>query len=100
MARFCSELRKRGAHADVSMRDIYLNPTIEGLAALLDRRCGRAPIADETASRSGACRPAFAYYGCGALQALFYVGYGTLVLWLLVAGFEWVYAAVGDWTAF
>ena len=32
MARYCSEVRKRVATADVSMRDIYLNPSIAKLA--------------------------------------------------------------------
>ena len=36
MARFCSEIRKALNVSGVSMRDIYLNPTIEKLAAHLD----------------------------------------------------------------
>src|SRR5258708_39448032 len=38
----------------------------------------------------------FEYYGCGALQFLFYVGYGAFVLWVLTAGLIWTYAAIDD----
>ena len=44
MARFRSEIRKRLRVSDISMRDIYLNPTVEKLAAHIEtlprkRRC-------------------------------------------------------------
>ena len=39
------------------------------------------------------------YYGCGALQMLFFIGYGAFGLWLLVEGFQWTYPAVSDTSA-
>ena len=93
MARFCAKIRQHPGLSGVSMRDIYLNPTIAKLAAHL----GAAAVAE---TRSPARQEPFRipsnleYYGCGALQLLFYAVYGSLALWLLAAGFEWTYAVV------
>src|SRR5438445_1723252 len=37
-----------------------------------------------------------AYYGCGALQLAWYVGWAALGLWILVEGIRWTYAAMPD----
>ena len=86
MARFGAEIRKRLNVSAVSMRDIYLNPTIEKLALHL------GSAAEETAVQR---RPEqfripsdFEYYGCGALQALCYVAYGMFGIWVLVTGWN------------
>ena len=54
MARFCAEIRQAPGLSDVSMRDIYLNPTIaQARRTICDRRAAtRAPVAVEAASRS------------------------------------------------
>ena len=44
MARFGSEIRKRMRVSDVSMRDIYLNPTVEKLAAHIETLPAEAPM--------------------------------------------------------
>ena len=49
MARFCSEIRK-SLKSDVSMRDIYLNPTIAKLAESSGHADGRGRGCDEAAA--------------------------------------------------
>ena len=92
MARVCAAIRKNAQMSNVSMRDIYTNPTIARLAHHLD------------SSREGlvATRPEpfhvpsnLAYYSCGALQAAFYAVYALFGLWVLDTGYEWTTAASG-----
>jgi non-ribosomal peptide synthetase-like protein len=94
MARFGAEIRKRLNVSAVSMRDIYLNPTIEKLALHL------GSAAEETAAQrlpeQFRIPTDFEYYGCGALQALCYLAYGAFGIWLLVAGLEWTYGAINN----
>ena len=94
MARFCAKIRQNLSGSAVSMRDIYLNPTIAKLAAHLDRVGSENLIASK--QEPFHVPSDFAYFGCGALQLLFFAGYGLLVLWLVAAGSSWTYAAIGD----
>jgi non-ribosomal peptide synthetase-like protein len=93
MARFCAEIRKR-MKTDVSMRDIYLNPTIAKLANRM------AAPTDEVAvvTKQPPARPPsdLEYYGCGALQLLYYGAYGLFGAWLFTTGFEWTFAAIDN----
>ncbi|MBI3703755.1 MAG: amino acid adenylation domain-containing protein [Rhizobiales bacterium] len=94
MARFCAGIRKHAALSNVSMRDIYQYPTVAKLAEHL----GHTP---EEVFIAGKKEPFhvssdFSYYGCGALQLLFYAGYGLLVLWIAATGLIWTYGAMGD----
>src|SRR4051794_10194172 len=72
MARVCAALRKNPRMANVSMRDIYMNPTIAKLGHHLD-----SSIEGFVASRQEPFHvPSnLSYYTCGALQALFYAAY-------------------------
>jgi non-ribosomal peptide synthetase-like protein len=93
MARFCAEIRKR-MNVSVSMRDIYLNPTIAKLAEHLK---SSAPATTVDAPREPLhVASNLAYYGCGALQALSYFAYGIVWLWLMTKGFEWSYDAIDN----
>jgi non-ribosomal peptide synthetase-like protein len=98
MARFSAELRKRLRISSVSMRDIYLNPTIDKLARYLDSVPKEMP--DQPQRKSN--REQFhvpsdlAYYGCGALQSAWYAGWGLAAVWILVAGIGWSYSALPD----
>ncbi len=92
MARFCSALRRAGEN--VAIKDIYLNPTIEKLARHLGSLAEEEVL--EEPRRPLRVASDLAYYGCGAAQLLFYFGYGSLVLWLLVAGVTWSYASVDN----
>ncbi len=92
MARFASQIRKSSGMSNVSMRDIYLNPTIATLAAHLDSSiegfiATRPEPFHIPSNRS--------YFTCGALQLGFYAAYALLILWMLEVGFTWAIAAEG-----
>jgi non-ribosomal peptide synthetase-like protein len=93
MARVCAKLRQVPGMSHVSMRDIYQHPTVAKLAAHLGNGNDGE---DEFAARREAIHvPSdFAYYGCGALQLMFYAGYALLGLSVFAAGFSWTYEAV------
>src|SRR5688500_4543831 len=92
MAKFCARVRKRGDLPSVSMKDIYRYPTIRSLAAALtDVEPGsarpavpRAPERTQISARE--------YVICGALQALFYLGYSYLTVFAVVEGYQWLVA--------
>ncbi len=92
MARFCARIRKLPAMSTVSMRDIYMNPTIARLADHLDSAIegvvagGREPFHIPSD---------FSYYTCGALQAAFYAAYALFGLFVLDIGYEWTVRAEG-----
>ena len=96
MARFGAEIRKRLKISAVSMQDIYLNPTLEKLARHIDS----LPIETSVESGQVSNRESFyvpsdrAYYGCGALQLVWYVAWSAFGLWVLVAGVRWTFAAM------
>lgn len=95
MARFCARLRTRGGFPPVSMRDVYLNPTIARLAEHL--RGAEASPAVETVREPYHQPSAFAYWGTGVLQLAFYAVYGYVTLWAFDVGLDWVYDALDDW---
>jgi non-ribosomal peptide synthetase-like protein len=94
MARFCARIRQRAGMSHVSMRDIYLTPTVAKLAERLGHTTDETVT---TAKREPFHVPSnLAYYGCGALQLLFYAVSGLLGLWFFDVGLEWTYEAVDD----
>jgi len=94
MARFCAKIRQNPGMSNVSMRDIYTNPTIAKLADHLDHAAIEGFIA--TKPEAFHVPSNFSYYSCGILQLLFYACYGLLGLWILDAGLEWTYAAIDN----
>jgi non-ribosomal peptide synthetase-like protein len=98
MARFSAELRKKLDISTVSMRDIYLNPTIEKLARYLESLPQEASGQPQRMSnREQFHIPSdLSYYGCGALQFASYVVWSVAAIWLLVAGIDWSYNALPD----
>jgi non-ribosomal peptide synthetase-like protein len=98
MARFSSKIRKELEITDFSMRDIYLNPTVRGLAALLGEK-GEAeqPIGNQDSYRIPS---KWDYYTCGGLQLLFYGANIVFGLWLLVFSTNWVFSATDMWDAY
>src|SRR5712691_6234080 len=94
MARFCAKIRQHPSLSDVSMRDIYLNPTIAKLAAHLGAAVDESPA--PTKQLPFRTPSNLEYYGCGALQLLFYSGYGLFGLWILCEGAIWTYAAIDN----
>jgi non-ribosomal peptide synthetase-like protein len=94
MARFCSAIRREQAMSNVSMKDIYLNPTIEKLAQHLSSRDEEVVVEEK---RDPLRIPSdLEYYGCGVLQFVFYLLFGMSTLWLLANGISWTYAAMGN----
>src|SRR5437763_10267910 len=76
MAHFCARVRKRGNLPPVSMKDVYAHPTIRGLAAAaLDLAPASAKPPAAAALELPTPTNTREYLLCGALQALFYLGY-------------------------
>jgi hypothetical protein len=92
MAEFCTRLRERRDLPAVSMREVYLHPTVRGLAAALpDARPQR------TVSASRAVRQASvgAYVACGVVQAGCYLALSCLLAAMGVVGYRFLAAASG-----
>src|SRR6266702_6869013 len=93
MAHFCARVRKRGDLPPVSMKDIYRHPTIGSLAAAL---ADAAPAAAKSSPAGALELPtqtsAHEHVLCGALQALFYLGYSYLGVFAAVEGYQWLVA--------
>jgi non-ribosomal peptide synthetase-like protein len=90
MAHFCARLRKRGDVPPVSMKDVYAHPTVRSLAAALgDTAPGGAgsPVLEPATPTSPR-----EYVLCGALQALFYLGYSYLGVIAAIEGYTWMVA--------
>jgi non-ribosomal peptide synthetase-like protein len=102
MARFGAEIRKRMNIPAVSMRDIYLNPTIEKLAEHV-KSLGSQSIDDDrpvVSNRANFHHPSdFAYWLCGALQALWLIATAVIGIYVTVATLAWSYAAMPDLVA-
>ena len=99
MARFSAAVRTHPGLPAVSMKDIYLNPTVRRLAAAVaaarpacDPLPGAAPASTErAAATAGTPR----YVLCGALQLLVFLGYACAGSLLLDVGATW--ATGGGW---
>src|SRR4051794_13001115 len=93
MAKFCARVRKRPDLPSVSMKDIYRNPTMRGLAAALVEA---APATAEPSVPVLAEMPTPArtrqYVLCGVLQLLSFLAYTYAGALLLSAGYQWVLA--------
>lgn len=94
MARYCSAIRRDRPAANVSMRDIYLNPTIEKLAEHIS--VGSEEVAVEEKRDPLRIPSDLEYYGCGTLQLLFYLAFGLFTFWVVIAGITWTFAAMDN----
>lgn len=93
MARFCARVRKRGDLPPVSIREIYLYPTIRCLAAALaDVAPGPFKPAAAAAAEAPAATSNREYLLCGTLQILFYLGYSYLGVSAGIEGYQWLVA--------
>jgi non-ribosomal peptide synthetase-like protein len=96
MARYGAALRKRLNISNISMRDIYQNPTIEKLAAHLDSLPDE-PMDDgpQISNRETFYFPSdFSYFACGAAQAAWLLFTAVVGVVVFVWGIEWTYAAM------
>jgi non-ribosomal peptide synthetase-like protein len=96
MAQFCARVRKRADLPPVSMKDIYLHPTIARLAAALTDAApapAEAPVPApvEVAAPVGTVQ----YLFCGTIQFLFYLGYAYLAGLIAFLGYEWISSGSG-----
>ena len=93
MAHFCARVRKRGGLPSVSMKDVYAHPTLRSLAeALADVAHASAKPPKATVLELPTPTNAREYMLCGALQALFYLGYSYLGVLAASEGFQWMVA--------
>jgi non-ribosomal peptide synthetase-like protein len=90
MARVCAEIRRNPGMSNVSMRDIYMHPTISRLAhhldALIDGSIASKPEPFHVPST-------LSYVTCGALQIGLLAAYLLLDVWIFVAGIQWATAS-------
>ncbi|GHJ49658.1 peptide synthetase [Catellatospora sp. TT07R-123] len=103
MARFCAKVRARGDLPPVSMREVYLHPTVRALAAAAGPAPADVPAGTpvarpvparavpRTAQRAATAR----YVLTGAAQVLLMVAGAYLGAVLLVAGYLFTSAATG-----
>ncbi len=95
MARFSSKVRNELAINDLSMREIYQNPTVRQMAATLATKSQtEQPKGNQDSYRVPA---ALEFYGCGLLQFLFYGANMALGLWLMIVSVNWIFSASGLW---
>lgn len=90
MARFCAKIRSNPGMSNVSMRDIYMHPSVVKLADHLDHSVEGFVAAKPEAFHIPSN---LSYYTCGTLQAAFYAAYALFGLWVIDAGYEWAIAA-------
>ncbi len=95
MAHFCTLVRKDENQPAVSMKDIYLYPTVRALATAV-------PDAPATSARQQIGQPRRAarasrsqYLLCGMLQMLLFVGYLSVAGLVLAGGIKWISVGAG-----
>ena len=92
MTQLSAELRTRFPNAELSMRDIYLHPTVAGLAEFIGKNLNKDAVKVE---REAFRMPTnLEYYGCGFLQLLFYTAYVGFVAVMLVGWIDWVLSSI------
>ncbi len=95
MARFGAALRQRLGVA-MSMRDVYLNPTVEALAKRVEAAQGDEVVAGPKTSETFHVASKRDYLLCGALQGAWILGWSAFGVWLTVESVLWTYAAMPD----
>ncbi|MFD7628809.1 Pls/PosA family non-ribosomal peptide synthetase [Streptomyces sp. NPDC059851] len=94
MAQFCARIRKRSDLPSISIKDIYREPTVRGLAASVAGAVVVAvepPPPHEAPTRTSTVR----YTVCGVVQCLVFLGYCLIAGTLMTRGYEWVSEAPG-----
>ena len=92
MAHFCARVRKRGNLPPVSMKDVYAHPTIRSLAAAVAHAVPYAKSSTAEVLELPTPTSTREYVLCGALQALFYLGFSYLGVLAAVTGYQWLVA--------
>ncbi|MFI0486677.1 Pls/PosA family non-ribosomal peptide synthetase [Actinomadura sp. 9N215] len=107
MARFCAALRERTG-LPVSMLDVYQNPEVRGLAAVLAERAAppgtevaapgesaRAASRDPVPARPSERKRAREYVVCGVLQLLLFIATAYSAAGVVLAGYRFARDATG-----
>ncbi|MFJ6416402.1 Pls/PosA family non-ribosomal peptide synthetase [Paeniglutamicibacter sp. NPDC091659] len=94
LAYFCSHTRKNSALPPLAMRDIYQNPTVEELAAVVTRT-GVATVqhVQYPEAAEGTQATTRQFVTTGALQMLIFLAYTYVTVTLMVIGYYWAAAA-------
>jgi non-ribosomal peptide synthetase-like protein len=96
MARYCTRVRER-FRTDVSIKDVYLNPSVRALAVVvagvLDADAPAAPV--EPPPLPLRVPSGLQYYGCAAVQALFGLASMLLVSAVAITGYDWITTGAG-----
>ncbi len=96
MAYFCTKLRERAPEIDVSMRDVYVHPTVAELADHLASQAGDPEDRQQKIRVDEFRLPRRReYYLCGASQLLAYLLFFGLSMGYLRVAFDWVFSAPG-----
>jgi non-ribosomal peptide synthetase-like protein len=91
LAQFSARVRKETDLQPLAMKDLYLNPTVAKLAAVVDDGGGtKGVFADEVVPAG-----TFRYSLCGAFQALVFVAYTCMMSAVLATGLELMDTADG-----
>ncbi len=93
MAQFCARARECADLPAVSMKDIYLHPTIRSLATALAHEVPAPQSATLPSAGTSARVSTAQYLMCGLLQLLLLLGVPYLSALLLAQGYEWMTAA-------
>jgi non-ribosomal peptide synthetase-like protein len=91
MARVCAAIRKNPGMSNVSMRDIYMHPTIARLAHHLDSSSIDSSV--PTKPEPFHVPSTLSYITCGVLQIGFFAAFLLFDLWLFWSGLLWAFAS-------
>ena len=99
MARFCARVRKRDDLPSVSIKDVYGNPTVRGLATALAEAAPPMEVVPSVTQPTPTARASTReFVACGVLQLLLFLGYSYLAAKIFEQGFLWI-SASGSLTA-
>ncbi|MEQ4300024.1 Pls/PosA family non-ribosomal peptide synthetase [Plantactinospora sp. B6F1] len=92
MSRYCTRLREQ-LRADVSIKDVYLHPTVRALATVVGAEPPQAP--PEPPPPAHRVPSDIEWYGCAVFQTLFGLGYLVLLAAVALAGYDWIAGGAG-----
>jgi non-ribosomal peptide synthetase-like protein len=95
LAHFSAALRRRDGLPPVGMQQIYENPTVRRLAAVLTDHAAPSAWAERDPERPPGRATWFEHVFCGVLQTLLTGSYGLALMVVMVAGYDWVIQGAG-----
>ena len=92
IARLGAQLRVQPDLPTITTKDVYLHPTVRGLAAALEHSAPRTATGAPRVVRRASTA---AYVGCGLVQVGLYVAFAFLAASIGVTGYGWLDSASG-----